>query len=250
MTHPNANVNPTTTEGDAMDRKPIDRPADGVPGESAAAAGREHEAGSPATRLGPGPGADMSASEARLLESSRRVEALFVRAFAEIMARDRAVAKGEPRAAGADLDALAAQIKAEAARARRATRELILRGRREVGDEKWRRVITELLVRDGFSRARAAACARRIHAAPVPADKDVTRVMGAYLRLRHGAEGVPGPAGGTKAQAKGKVKAAIASLLDCLSRFEAETGLGGGAVPDAGYAEAWQRWMAAQQPRG
>jgi hypothetical protein len=159
------------------------------------------------------------------------------------------VALGKPRATREDLDALAAQIKAEAARARRAMGELILRGRRQAGDEQSCRAITELLIRDGFSSARAAACARRIHAGPNPADKDVDRVMSAYLGLRLGEAGVPGPTGGAGAGWKGKAKAAIAFLRACLSRFEAETGRGPDAVRDDEYAETFQRWMSAQQPR-
>jgi hypothetical protein len=193
-------------------------------------------------------GEGASDPESRLLASAGRVQELFAKATAEILARTKS-ALGLPRATREDLDALAAQINAEAARARRAMGELILRGRRQAGDEQSCRAITELLVGDGLSRAGAAACARRIHAGPNLADEDVDRVMGAYLRLLPEEVSVAGPAVGAEPERQREGRGLPALIRACLSRFEAETGRGPDAVREADYAEAFQRWMLAQQPR-
>ena len=74
--------------------------------------------------------------------------------------------------------------------------------------------------------------------------------MGAYLHLRTEEVSVTGLAVGAEPERPREARTLLAFLRDCMSRFEAATGLGGGAVREADYAEALQRWMTAQQPRG
>jgi hypothetical protein len=73
--------------------------------------------------------------------------------------------------------------------------------------------------------------------------------MGAYRHLRPEEVSVAGPAVGAEPERQREVRTLLAFLRACLSRFEAETGRGPDAVRDDEYAEAFQRWMSAQQPR-